>query len=495
MLHQLLIPAIVLRRGLDWRSIVTAALAIIAAGVIAAYLALYGGYLADDAYIHLRIARQFVETGYPYYNTGEAVAGSSSPLWTVVLAIMVLIAGPTPGILPWLTGAAIIGLGAVLSVLLAERWGWPWAVPLAWLIVAVSPLSVAAEGMESPLALLWWAFALLAWRRSAWGWLGVWSALAFATRLEFALWLGWTVLLVGGRPRWRVLLGAGGPLTAFAIYHLGFFGTLLPQTVMAKSRVYALTFSESLMTGLLDLPSAIVLVLVAGMALLLAWRQRAPRWVVAAAGFGISLFALYIARRTFLFPWYLPLFVTPIILAVLWVRGRAAIVLIPALLAACLGYWLPLVHETRSLMAGDASGFRAAGMAPRVATYLRIGADLQREFPDARVFTPEIGALGWTFRGAIIDGVGLVSPDVVPFHPLPVGVDRSSGWIGAMPPAAIATMRPEIVVSMPVFGEAFRREVDAGRLAYRRLRVYPLVHASMPPGWGVPQVEVWLYQP
>src|SRR5512141_500160 len=49
-------------------------------------------YVFDDTYIQLRIARNLIEHGQPYFNPGEAVNGSSSPVWTVIVA-MALLAG------------------------------------------------------------------------------------------------------------------------------------------------------------------------------------------------------------------------------------------------------------------------------------------------------------------------------------------------------------------------------------------------------------------
>ena len=43
-------------------------------------------YAFDDAYIHFRIAANLLRHGEPYYNLGQAVLATSSPLWTVLLA-------------------------------------------------------------------------------------------------------------------------------------------------------------------------------------------------------------------------------------------------------------------------------------------------------------------------------------------------------------------------------------------------------------------------
>src|ERR1700712_1724280 len=41
----------------------------------------------DDAFIHLRIARNLALTGRAFWNPGERVMATSSPAWTILLAV------------------------------------------------------------------------------------------------------------------------------------------------------------------------------------------------------------------------------------------------------------------------------------------------------------------------------------------------------------------------------------------------------------------------
>ena len=45
-------------------------------------------YAFDDAFIHFRVARNFFETGYPYYNIGEMLKVSTSSGWIVFLTVL-----------------------------------------------------------------------------------------------------------------------------------------------------------------------------------------------------------------------------------------------------------------------------------------------------------------------------------------------------------------------------------------------------------------------
>jgi hypothetical protein len=94
----------------------------------------------------------------------------------------------------------------------------------------------------------------------------------------------------------------------------------------------------------------------------------------------------------------------------------------------------------------------------RTRTYLRIGTVLAERCPGSIVAAPEIGALGWTFDGKILDGEGLASPEVLPFHPLKVPDERPTGGLGSIPGRAVAALRPDVVVSMEVFSTDFTRK-------------------------------------
>jgi hypothetical protein len=104
----------------------------------------------------------------------------------------------------------------------------------------------------------------------------------------------------------------------------------------------------------------------------------------------------------------------------------------------------------------------------RTSAYLAVGQALQRACPGGSLMSSEIGALGWVFHGRIIDGAGLVSPEVLPFHPLQVPAQRPSGNVGAVPARAIAVLRPDLVVGMELFLGDFlaQRQTQTLRGAY-----------------------------
>lgn len=70
-----------------------------------------------------------------------------------------------------------------------------------------------------------------------------------------------------------------------------------------------------------------------------------------------------------------------------------------------------------------------------------------------RVCISEIGAFGYHYHGRILDGLGLVSPEVLRYHPVSATL-RPSGLAGVIPPQVARDFLPEFVVSLDVFAGA-----------------------------------------
>jgi hypothetical protein len=107
----------------------------------------------DDAYIHMRVARNFANGFGPVFNVGDRVEATSSPMWTLLLGALLRI-----GIndyhavlaLEFLTTAGT----AIATALLGYLAGGIVAAVAAPLLVAVLPSFAvwAGSGMETPLA-------------------------------------------------------------------------------------------------------------------------------------------------------------------------------------------------------------------------------------------------------------------------------------------------------------------------------------------------------
>ncbi len=224
----------------------------------------FWGFPLDDAWIHLQFARNIGHGLGFSYNPGIPVAGSTAPLWTLVLAVPAALGlGPilsTKIIGLALTIATALLCGEIVRWLLGSRgFGLYTAV-----LVALSPRMAwgSLSGMEVGLYAALSVGTLLAYLRaleSGRPWWGLLAGLAGTARPETfvvfpILALDWTIRTLRGRlpgPRlWTFL----APLGLFAIPSAAFVGLNyatsghpLPLTFYAKT--YGMGTVPSLMEG------------------------------------------------------------------------------------------------------------------------------------------------------------------------------------------------------------------------------------------------------
>jgi len=482
----------------------------LAAGVVA-----LSRYPFDDAYIHMRIARNLAFAGQPYFNLGERVMGDSSPVWLLLIASLFKLFGRADRQL--VVGAACVVVAALvyategfLAVAGRRRGVATWLASTA----IVFGLALASGGMlmESALAALLAVSGVHALSRGRAALAGALLALAGGTRIEMLL-LGAIVLAFGarGRERLRFLAGYAPPLTAGAALLWSMYGSLLPNTARAKSIVYDLSFSEffgavpSFGSPALSLVAWVVGSLLAAGALALFARaslgaRRGDREALCLGLFAAALMTAYAARRTLIFEWYWPNVTYPAVVAVTFAALRAArrwpegprpraAVALAALATSLVGFAsLPFIDDAAEDIAVATLGSaRESALTPnlRTFTYARIGEALDATCPDGVVMAPEIGALGWAFRGKILDAEGLISPEVLPFHPLRVPEERSGGDVGAIPGRAVAAFQPDLVVTMEIFAHDFLRKRDAEPIlaGYQPRTILPVWDTSLGPAF------------
>jgi len=416
-------------------------------------------YAFDDAYLHVRIAEHLITHGRPYFNVDEAVMAGSSPLWTLVLAAGFGVVG---------TSVQLVALGNALVTTLcvwvyalllqpsAGRPARPVRDDLTAGLVLVPILAPSSLGlMETPLALLTVGGAMLLVQRQRPAGVVLFGMAVFL-RLELAavlvVFATAAVVMRKVRPRDIATFTAAGVLP-FVAYDLYFFGTVVPTAVRAKSLGYSLTLDETvfrLVPWSSGPGNATALVVWLAASLAGGWylvrRARVGWTAVAAYLCGITILATYVAMRAFVFEWYVPLYAVLIAWPILaaW-RAATLDALTPqARLAACAAALAILVVPAQTALlqyvrAGIANPAYAPtfGQGARVRRYIEVGSDLYRAFPGSTLLTSEVGGLGHAFRGRVLDGFGLISPAALPYHPLRVPEERSSGTIGAIPPAYI----------------------------------------------------------
>jgi hypothetical protein len=404
----------------------------------------------DDAYITFRYARNLADGIGFVYNNGERVLGTTTPLWTIILGFLYWLGiRDLPSAALAVSALADAGTSA-LVYWVAVRLGMsrPWALWAAG-VYAFTPLSIgfAAGGMESSLFTLLVLSACVASAVGHMASAAFLSALATFARPEGVL---LPLLIVGqflvrrALPPWRVVAAYVMPLLPWSLFALLYFGSVVPNSLFAKSIVYrisALSPHEGALAIVVDpwFPMWIAMLLIIpllpkGLALLFRTPSRIP--LICFAPLLCVSYLLSSIRSVRIVGWYLvpltPFAILGMAVALsqvrrVWARPLALLFAIGFLL------WAVLHNSVRPNLARE-EAYQAA------AAFLSSRVTL-----DTIIALPEIGAFGYASKARILDTVGLVSPKALRFYPLPSGSYRGNY---AVSPELIESERPHFLVRL-----------------------------------------------
>jgi arabinofuranosyltransferase len=467
-----------------------------------------GARMVDDAYITFRYARNLVEGFGFVYNPGERVLGTTTPLYTLLLAGLALTTGSRDFPNLAVPVNALAGaLSAVLLYCLGKRVANHRAPAVAAAFIwAVAPYSVtfAVGGMETDLTialLLAASYAHVAGRPRA---MATFSALALLARPDSAILLGllWLDLAlaqpfdrVQGKRRisipWREGLITLTVLAPWLIFGTLYFGSPLTASIAAKAVTYRLKpteglvrliqhystpFSEDVVLGPLwrGLGSTVYLLL-CSLGGLRAIRHNRRAWPLLA--YPYLYLAIFAAANPLLFRWYLspPLpFYFLLIFTGVWtltndvgrlVSGRAVdwesggqstslpIYRLPALLvtplaiaalALTLSTWELHPDHGPDRPAPDMAWFKLELLYAQAADVV-----LSQAAPGDTLCAGDIGVLGYRTGLHILDTVGLVTLEVAHHYPADPGIYVINY---AIPADLVLALDPDYIVILEVYG-------------------------------------------
>jgi arabinofuranosyltransferase len=279
-------------------------------------------WVADDAFIDFRVARNIVAGAGPVFNIDERVEAYTNPLWVMLLALAQGLGARIELAAVWMSLAlALIGLtAAIVAAARIEPRGAGPLVPFgAVLFVSVSAVwDFSTSGLETTMGFAWLGitYALLAGRlraptdrgsAAAAAWIGL-GPLVRPDLGVFAVTFLLTLILTSPRrlsPR-RVLVPAGAALAlplAYSIFRMGYFAALVPNTAIAKEAAEAnwsqgiLYLADFIGTYQLWLPAfAVGGLVLAQLAARLGRRDRKGAAVVAAPLAAACVHALFVTR-------------------------------------------------------------------------------------------------------------------------------------------------------------------------------------------------------
>lgn len=279
------------------------------------------------------------------------------------------------------------------------------------------------------------------------------------------------LLLIKKQLSWRHIFWALIGVLPFILFDLIYFGTVIPQSIIAKPVVYNLKRSQTLLFILFaSIPpvnffestiiNAIVFIslIVLIFSVIFQLKKRDLDWPLFFFGWSISTIIFYLVTKAYVFPWYHALYTIPLVLSgFVLVKKTQVVVIRIHLVVVSLVLGLGLI-STLVASLGKVQYYSNFVDGSRVKTYLNLGGVLYSNYPYSDLLTSEIGGLGYSFPGKIIDAAGLATDQAIDFHPMLVPQERSSEGIGAIPPAFVRQMMPDIIVSYDYFIEALRKD-------------------------------------
>lgn len=443
----------------------------------------------DDAYITFRYARNLLAGDGFVFNAGERVLGTTTPLFTLLLAMLGAFTGGVNANFPQI--AAIIsaiadGITAVLLLKLGTRLSSRWAGIAATLVWCISPYSVtfAIGGLETSVYVLLLIALFYSYLQRRYTLAAGLAAAALLTRPDALLFLAPLTLdrvfLASRRgdpkPNLNEVFAFFAPLLSWGVFAWLYFGSPIPQSLLAKSiayrleplsglvrflQHYATPFLEHLTFGTLAIRIGIVLYPALSMIGALAiYKREKSIWPFALFPW-IYLVAFSVANPL-VFRWYLtpplPFYFLFILLGLealltelaskLRRRSSAVFVFICALLlASTLRGWT--LHPTQP----------PDRPAPEMAwieleqLYIRAAQDLAAQLataPDAVIAAGDVGALGYFTNAHILDLVGLNSRETLAYYPM--GSASYGDFIYAVSPDLIADQQPDFVIILEIYG-------------------------------------------
>jgi 4-amino-4-deoxy-L-arabinose transferase-like glycosyltransferase len=446
--------------------------------------------VTDDAYITYRYVRNITAGDGFVYNRGERVLGTTTPLYTLLLAALTYVVPHSDIIQLSLMVNAICD--ALSTIVLFQLCHWisrnKWAALVAAVLFACFPfrLAIARTGMETPFFVLTILTSIYMYILERPSLSAAIAGLAALVRPEG----GFLVAIILAhlsvsrrRPPWKESAVIASVLLPWFLFSTWYFGSPVPNSVIAKARAYVMLsrleffpiavrfWGGSPFWGQQTVPrlvyallNGVFLVSLYLLVLRLDWRSGSKAvvfWL-----YPVVFVLAFAFANPFIMPWHL----APLLPFWLVALAKGIITLVKVL-----AKHLP-DHRRRLLVTGALLAIQIPAL--DIVTEVRLGAPLsQREdlyralavrlrkqvSGNSVIAASEIGTLGYYSSAYILDTVGLVSPQAIPYNP---AARSPSALPYAIPTQLILDHRPQLVVSLEIFARGTLLQSDEFSEAY-----------------------------
>ena len=448
----------------------------------------------DDSYITFRYARNLLAGEGFVYNPGEAILGTTTTLYALLMTGLGALTGGVDAPFPQLAlGINALADAATVWLLwaLGRKLKARWAGTAAALVWAVAPYSVtfAIGGLETSLYVFLLTAAVYAYLDRRYPLAALLSGLAFLTRPDALILVAPLTLdrlirsVRKSEPKIKILevLALSVLPLAWIVFATCYFGSPIPHSVQAKIGAYHLESTEALVRllqhyatpfmeeNVLGIP-AIGVGLVIYPALYLIGGRAAYRREKRLLSFILYpwlYLIIFAAANPLIFRWYL----TPPLPAYFFFILFGMEELLTSLLHLPAQY--PLVQRSWKsvLLVGCIFIFPLSFLlaswelhpdhgpdrpAPQMAWYklellYQQAAEIAAPYLDENslLAAGDVGVLGYTTGVRILDTVGLNSQEPLAYYPLD---DRYYVINYAIPPDLIIAQQPDLVIFLEVYG-------------------------------------------
>ena len=460
----------------------------------------------DDAFITFRYVHNVAEGRGAVYNTGERVFGISTPLYGAWLTLLHLsITGVELPVLAARSNLLFLVAAGLFTWLLLIRLGhsrWMAAIAGSAIVLSEGILRASIGGMESSMFLALAILSALCSQTRRDGWALLLACLVALVRPEGILLAVLVILVRLADPETRSLplrlWLASLPLVLWVLAATLYYGTPIPHSIIAKSRpLYVLPAGaafinlirhagEWTLDGFELLARAVTdraglalrwdrilsaPVLIAVGALVTAWglirRSHVVRMSFSRAmllpAFLVCILVFYAITNPYLLPWYFPLVHAPWLIVVLTAAARGKMShaapagtprrVIRRLVTTmvCLAAFVPtLAHLAPSDWSLMSRGASSAKQSEILDAYRRTAAwVVAHSDATETVAAPEIRMLGYHMDRKVLDACGLVTPEAIPF--LPVPFEQRGNQQGVISVDFVRATSPDLVVTLPTF--------------------------------------------